>query len=231
MKMLPEELRPYEKLEKLGAGALSDAELIAVLLRTGNRDKTAVQVAVELLQNSGGLSGLRRLSISELTETDGIGRVKAILLQAAAELGTRFTRGKRVSKVRITDVNQLAELYLAEMKEYRQEIFKVLLVDRKLTVIKEVLVSVGTLDAAMVHPREVFAEAVANRAYGIVAMHNHPSGEVTPSKDDFKTTKRLILAGSVLGIELLDHLVYGDDKYYSFYREGDLDRLKNTEGL
>lgn len=231
MKELPEEIRPYEKLETLGAGALSDAELIAVLLRTGGKDKTAMQLGVELLQKTGGLAGLRNVSIPELTAVNGIGRVKAILLQAAIELSTRISREKRSVRRRITGTEQLAELYAEEMKQYRQEVFKVLLLDRKLTVIKEILVSVGTLDAAMVHPREVFADAVANRAYGVVAMHNHPSGDASPSKDDFRTTKRLIMAGSVLGIELLDHMVFGDGKYYSFYQEGDLERLKNTEGL
>lgn len=227
MKTLPEELRPYERLEAFGAEALSDTELLAVLLKSGSRRKTAAEVAADVLCRCGGLSGLDGMSVPALSEVEGIGRAKAVTLLAAYELGLRICRNRRISRIRITDIGQLAERYGAEMTLARQEKFKAVLLDRKWQILKDVTVSVGTVDQTLVHPREVFSEAIANRASAVVVMHNHPAGSGTPSRADEETTRRLIAAGRILGIELADHIIFGNGNYFSFFREGLMEKLRD----
>lgn len=226
MKMLPEGLRPYERLEAYGAVTLSDTELISILLKSGSRDRNAVEVARDVLTRSEGLYGLGELSVQALTEIAGVGFVKAVTLLAAFELGKRISKGDQGKKTKISSIEQLASLYAGVM-HFPQEHFKVVLLDRKWQILKDVTVSVGTVDRAIVHPREVFSPAVTNRASGVVVMHNHPSGDCTPSKEDRKTTERLAEAGSVLGIPLADHIIYGKDRYYSFFLEGDMEALRS----
>lgn len=226
MKTLPEEIRPYERIEALGADTLSDTELLAVLLKSGSRKRNAVEVAQDVLRRSGGLSGLGNMSVQALTETEGVGRVKAVTLLAAYELGRRISRGIRVRKTRIQGIDQLATMYASEMALMQQEHFKAVLLDRKWQILKDVTISVGTVDRTIVHPREVFAEAVTNRACAVVVMHNHPSGDAAPSKEDRETTRRLMEAGRILGIMLADHIVFGKGHYYSFFLQGEMERLR-----
>lgn len=226
MKRLPEELRPYERVEAFGAGALSDAELLAVLLKSGSRKRNALEVAQDVLIRSGGLSGLGVLSVQALTEIEGVGWVKAVTLLAAYELGLRISRGTQIRGVRIQGIDQLAAMYASEMALMSREHFKAVLLDRKWQILKDVTVSVGTVDRALAHPREVFSEAVVNHACAVVVMHNHPSGDATPSKEDRETTRRLLEAGRILGIILADHIVFGKDQYYSFFLEGEMERLR-----
>lgn len=225
MKMLPEAIRPYERIEALGPHTLSDAELLAVLLKSGSRKRNVVAVAQDVLARSGGLSGLGALSVQALTEVEGVGWVKAVTLLAAYEIGQRISKGQQIRKTKIRGIDQLASMYASEMMQMPQEHFKAVLLDRKWQILKDVTISVGTVDRAIVHPREVFAEAVTNRASGIVVMHNHPSGDATPSREDRETTKRLLEAGQILGIVLADHIVFGADQYYSFFLEGEMEKL------
>lgn len=225
MRTLPEELRPYERVEALGAGALSDTELVAVLIKTGSRDRNATEVAQDILRRCGGITGLGAMSVAAFREIAGVGRVKAVTLLAAYELGARIARGMQVRRTRISSIEQLGNLYLREMMLRDRETFKAVLLDKKWQIIKDVTVSVGTVDRTLVHPREVFAEAVANRASAVVLMHNHPSGDATPSREDRETTRRLIQAGRVLGIQVADHIVFGNGVFYSFYREGEMEKL------
>ncbi len=225
MKMLPESIRPYERIEAFGPQTLSDGELLAVLLKSGSRKRNVLAVAQDVLTRSGGLSGIGALSVQALTEIEGVGWVKAVTLLAAYEIGRRISKGQQVRKTKIRGIDQLAAMYAPEMMQMPQEHFKAVLLDRKWQILKDVTVSVGTVDHAIVHPREVFAEAVTNRASGIVVMHNHPSGDATPSKEDRETTRRLLNAGQILGIMLADHIVFGKDQYYSFFLEGEMERL------
>ena len=225
MKTLPEGLRPYERLEAYGPETLSDTELISILLKSGNRKRNAVEVAQDVLARSEGLYGLGALSVQALTEISGVGFAKAVTLLAAFELGRRISKGDVGKKTRIGSIEQLASLYSGEM-HLPQEHFKVVLLDRKWQILKDATVSVGTVDRAIVHPREVFSPAVVNRASGVVVMHNHPSGDCTPSREDRETTRRLAEAGKILGIVLADHIIYGKDQYYSFFLEGDMEELQ-----
>lgn len=226
MKSIPEGMRPYERLEKNGAEALSDAELLSVLIKTGTREKSALQIAEELLVSYGSLADLGRVELSDLRQQKGIGRVKAIEILAAAELGKRIIIGKRKALVKITDVEQLKMILSLELKALKQEVFAIMLFDRRWQYIKIVKISTGTVEQALVHPREIFNHAVRNMASAIVLAHNHPSGDCKPGKADFETTKRIIKAGLIMGIEVADHIIVGNGECYSMYCEGDIERIK-----
>lgn len=228
MKTIPEGMRPYERLEKFGAEALSDAELLAVLIKSGTKEKSALVIAEELILNYGSLADLGRAEINDLRQQKGIGRVKSIEIFAAAELGKRIAVGKRKTPVKITDIEQLKMILLLELKALRQEVFAVLLFDKKWQYIKSVKVSAGTVEQALVHPREVFYHAVKNMASAIVLAHNHPSGDCNPGKTDLETTKRIVKAGMLMGIEVTDHIIVGNGECYSMYCEGDMDRIKKS---
>ena len=226
MRELPAEVRPYEKACALGTDKLSDAELLAVLIKTGTQKKKALETAQEMLTRYGGLRRLAEQSIARLCETDGIGSVKALTLKCAFELGTRVSRESRI--VRIAAVSDLAEMYRAEMNSPK-ELFRVVLFDIKSRIIKDELVSMGSSDRAPVDPREVFLPALEHRAASIAVMHNHPAGDPSPSREDVETTARLFRAGKLLGITLVDHLIFGGNTYYSFYEHGDMQRIAFSE--
>ena len=228
MKTIPESMRPYERLEQCGANALNDAELLSVLIKTGTREKSALVIAQELLLKYGSLADLGRAEMNDLKEQKGIGRVKAIEIFAAAELGKRIAVGKRKTPLRITDYEQLKMMLLVDMKALRQEIFAVMLFDKKWHYIKTVRISKGTVEQALVHPREVFYHAVKNMASAVVLAHNHPSGDCKPGRADMDTTRRIVAAGRVMGIDVADHIVVGNGECYSMYCNGDLDMIKNS---
>lgn len=222
MKQLPEELRPYERFEKLGPEAISDSELLAILIKSGTKKKRASEVADEVLDAAGGLSGLGRMSLRALSEIKGIGRVKAITIMAASQIGIRIDRAERLTGPSANSAGAIASLYMKEMNRELQEVFRVVLLDTKLKIIRTVTVSRGTVDRTLVHPREVFSEAIMCRASGIIAMHNHPSGDETPSTEDYAVTERLYEAGKILGIDLTDHIIFGNGRYYSFAEHGEI---------
>ena len=216
----PQAERPRERLLAKGPEALSDAHLLAILLRTGRRDSSAVQVAIELLNRMGGLSGLAACGTEELCAIPGVGPAKAAQLKAALALGRRSLAVPLSTGTRISSSADLYEHFHPLLRDVKHELFKVVLLDAKNAVIKEVTVSEGSLTLSIVHPREVFALAVRESAAAVIMLHNHPSGDPTPSAEDRGLTHRLVEAGRLLGIRVLDHVIIGDGRYVSFADEG-----------
>jgi DNA repair protein RadC len=216
----PETERPRERLLAKGPQALTEAQLLAILLRTGRRDSSAVQVAMELLHRVGGVGGLAQCGIEELCAISGVGPAKAAQLKAAIELGRRSLAEPLSTGTRITCSHDLFKHFHPALRDLKHELFKVVLLDAKHTVLKEATVSEGSLTLSIVHPREVFALAVRESAASVIFLHNHPSGDPTPSPEDRQLTERLVAAGRVLGIRVLDHLVIGDGTYVSFADQG-----------
>lgn len=212
--------RPRERLLAKGPEVLSDAQLLAIVLRTGRRESSAVQVAMELLQRVGGLASLARSGVDELCTIPGIGPAKVAQLRAALELGKRALAIPLSTGTKISSSSDLFQHFHPLVRDLKHEIFKVILLDAKNMVIKETTVSEGSLTLSIVHPREVFALAVRESAAGVIFLHNHPSGDPTPSLEDRQLTDRLVAAGAVLGIRVLDHMVVGDGRYKSFADEG-----------
>lgn len=221
----PEEERPREKMLKRGAAALSDAELLALVLRTGDAaaGKTAIDLGRELLALSGGsLRELARAEINELTKVKGLGLAKAASLRAAFTLASRFQSRPLVALDRFTSPSQVFDYFHHGMRDLRKEQFMVLLLDGKNRITRTVLVSEGSLNQSIVHPREAFAPAVRESAAAVLFVHNHPTGDPAPSREDREITGRLKDAGELLGIRMLDHIIIGDGSYYSFVENGAL---------
>jgi DNA repair protein RadC len=212
---MPEEDRPRERLARLGPEALRDAELIAVLFRTGTREAGAVALGERLIRHFGDLRGLARASLEEIQQVKGVGRVKAIEVKAALELGKRLAAHRVRDRVRIKKPADVADILMAAFKEYETEHFKSLLLNRKNEVLKTVNISQGGLDGTMAAPRDVFRQAVREGAAAIIVAHNHPSGDPDPSRIDIELTEQLVRAGEVLGVPLLDHVVFGDGCFVS----------------
>lgn len=218
---LPESERPREKLLSKGRTALSNAELLAILIDTGAREKSAIELANELLATgSDGIRHLGDMSPEELSAIRGIGLAKACRVIAAVELGRRAAASKAGDRITVTNPNEIANLFMEEMRYYNKEYFKVLMLNSKGEILEQENVAIGDLNSAVVHPREVFVRAVRRSAAAIVLIHNHPSGCPEPSSEDIATTKRLEDAGSLLGIKVLDHIIIGDGTYISFKSEG-----------
>lgn len=212
--------QPREQLLNRGASHLSDAQLLAVLLRTGREDKNAVDLAIELLNRSGGLTHIWAGGSSELMNIPGIGPAKAAQVLAAIELGRR-SLGKTLDKGRaIGSSEDVYQHYYPLLRGLKKEVFISLLLDTKLRVLKKVMISTGSINQSIVHPREVFSPAIRESAAAIIVLHNHPSGDPSPSPEDQKLTDRLVRTGEIIGIELLDHLIIGDGKYVSFAERG-----------
>ncbi|MDD2189938.1 MAG: DNA repair protein RadC [Eubacteriales bacterium] len=216
IKELPSEERPREKLIQYGAGALSNAELLAILIGTGTREASALMLANRVLAFEGeGISYLTSCQPDELTEIPGIGQAKSCQIIAAIELGKRIATKPRTKKINIKSPDEVADLFLEEMRYLKKEYFKVLLLNTKNEIIMIENISVGSLNSSVVHPREVFCTAIKKSACSMIAVHNHPSGNPTPSQADIDITKRLVEAGELLGIKVLDHLIIGDGTYTS----------------
>ncbi|MBR3124223.1 MAG: DNA repair protein RadC [Mogibacterium sp.] len=222
IKKMPEAERPQEKMIYSGAGGLSNSELLALIIRTGTGDKSAIRLADEVISyandNTGGLGAAE---VKELTEIDGIGEAKACSIVAAIELSKRLISGQQGTvRVRIRDSRQVAEILMEEMMYEKREFFMTLNLNSKLQVESKSVISIGNLDSAPVHPREVFGPAVRRGAAAVVVAHNHPSGDPTPSPQDIDVTKRLIKASEILGIRLLDHVIVGNGCFTSMKSEG-----------
>jgi DNA repair protein RadC len=212
---MPEPDRPRERLANIGPEALRDAELLAVLFRTGTREEGAVALADRTLSAFRGLRGLSRASLEELMKVKGVGRVKAIEIKAALELGRRLASFHETDRKRVRTSDDVARMLMADFKECEVEQFKVLLMNTKNEVVRTLDVSHGTADRALALPRDVFRQAVREGATAVIVCHNHPSGDPEPSQDDVSLTRRLKEAGDVLGIQLLDHVVFGDGRHVS----------------
>lgn len=217
---IPPEERPRERLARLGPEALRDAELVAVLFRTGTRDAGAIALADRVIQHFGGLRGLARASIDELQQVKGLGAVKAVEIKAALELGKRLAHFTEPHRARIRSAEDVATLLMVRFKECETEQFKTLFLNTKNEVLKITDVSSGGLDATLALPRDVFRQAVREGASAAIVCHNHPSGDPEPSGDDVALTKRLVEAAEVLGIRFLDHIIFGDGCYVSLKERG-----------
>lgn len=217
---VPREDRPRERMMTDGAEALSNAELLAILLRTGTRNESAVHLASRILRECGGLRQLVDMSIEELTNIRGIGPAKAVQLRAGIELGRRLARRAAVDRPSIRKPEDAAKLVMEDLRCELREHFVCLFLNTKNQVIARETLSVGTLNASLVHPREVFRAAIKCGSASLICLHNHPSGDPTPSPEDISLTARLVDAGALIGIEVLDHIVIGDGRFVSLKEQG-----------
>lgn len=214
IKDLPVEERPREKLVKQGADKLSTAELLALMLRTGSQEKTALDLANEILLVCDGLRGISKSTIEQLQQIEGIGLAKSAQLKAVGELSKRISAAN-LNLTRISSPEEVAEILVPKLRDQPQEKFVSVLLNTKYEIISVQEIAKGTLDRSLVHPREVFRTAIKKNSKAVVIAHNHPSGDVTPSQEDIKITRRLQDAGDIVGIELVDHLIIGDNNYKS----------------
>lgn len=220
IKSIPKDDRPQEKLLKYGANNLSNSELIAVILRTGSKDENVIMLAQRILnEDEKGLRNIAEGTTEKFKSFKGINDVKAAQLMAVSELSKRISTLK-IEKIKISSPGDAAVVLMEEMRYYKKEYFKIILLDTKNNIKKVSEISVGSLNSSIVHPREVFSEAVVNSASSIILVHNHPSGEAEPSHEDIVLTNRLDECGKILGIKVLDHIIIGDGVFYSFKEEG-----------
>jgi len=223
IKDMPLEDRPRERLIQGGEDQLSNAELLGIIIRDGRRDATAVDLGARLLSMYGGFSKLAGKSVAELSEIKGIGPAKASQIKAALTIGRRMQREIAAPDgMQFTSSGAVYEFCSPFMIGLKKEVFKVMLLDTKHRLLREELVSEGSLSASVVHPREAFKPAIRESAHAVIFVHNHPSGDPTPSKDDVAITMQMRKAGEVLNIKMLDHIIIGDGRYYSFADEGHL---------
>ncbi|KAE31304.1 RadC family protein [Staphylococcus aureus] len=213
---------PRERLLSHGAKSLSNTELLAILINTGRKGFSSIDISNELLKSASNLNELKKSSINDLIQVKGIGLQKAITLKAAFELGERMGRRAENNRIKITQPSDVADYMIPTMKDLTQEHFVILLLNSKNVVIKETCVFKGTLNSSIVHPREIFSIAVRENANAIIAVHNQ-SGDVTPSQEDIITTMRLKECGLILGIDLLDHIIIGDNRFTSLVEAGYFD--------
>ncbi len=219
IKEIPNNERPREKLEIKGAKVLSNTELLAILLRTGTNKKSAISLAEEILHNYPNLHTLKNITIDELTAISGIGKTKAIQILAAMELGSRANNTFLERGLQIKSPMDCAEYIAEEVKGLEQEHFIGIYLDTKNRVLAKKTLFIGSLNRSLIHPREIFKEALKHGCASIIVVHNHPSGDPAPSPQDISITKRLIEIGELVGIEVLDHLVIGSDGYISMREE------------
>ena len=217
IKEIPLNDRPREKMAANGAAVLTDAELIAILLRTGTAEKSAIDIASEMTADGGlykRLAGITRLK--ELTNIKGLGQAKAATVLAALEIGRRIASAKPLEKIHLSCPQDVADFLMPRLRYAAKEQFVVILLNNKNKVIGTEVVSEGSLSSSIVHPREVYAPAILHHAAAIMVAHNHPSGDPKPSTEDTEVTRVLARSGKVLGIPMIDHVIIGDGNYYSF---------------
>lgn len=216
----PENERPRERLKRYGAKALSNCELLAVILRTGTSKNNVLNLCNDLLKHGNGLNGLLKLSYNELVEIHGIGIAKAMQIIALSEITKRSKTYGSGDTYKITSSRDAANLVMEEMKSYNKEILKIILLNTKNIVIRICDISVGSLNSSIVHPREVFSEAILGHSASVIICHNHPSGDPTPSSEDISVTNRLKECGKIIGIDVLDHIIIGNGVYVSLKEKG-----------
>jgi DNA repair protein RadC len=216
--------RPREKLERLGPSALGDNELLALVIGSGSRTRDVLELSNLVLEQCGGLHGLTRAAAADLRRIPGVGGARAAQVLAAVELGRRTLVRTPAERPQLNTPRQLASYLLPQHGSRPVEQFGIVLLDTKHRLLQIKLISTGSLDSTMAHPREVFRDAIAGRAAAIVLFHNHPSGDPSPSADDVALTRQLVYAGHVVGIDVLDHLILADQRYYSFMEAGQIPR-------
>ena len=218
-KNIPNEDKPRERLYNYGSEVLSNEELIAIILKTGSKSYSVKEVALKLLEVIGDITKLKDVGISTLMKIDGIGKVKATELKAALELGRRVYTENKIKEIKLNNDYLVYEYFREILKDKKQEHFYSVYLDTKGNYLGKKCLFVGTINNSVVHPREIFKEAYLLSANGIICVHNHPSGDVTPSREDINLTKKLIEIGIIHGIKLIDHVIIGNDSYYSFYQD------------
>ncbi|MEB3429883.1 DNA repair protein RadC [Citroniella saccharovorans] len=219
IKELAQEDRPMEKLVFSGKGSLSDVELLAIILKTGSKEKTAISLAQEILSKYTNPEQLMQASVEELQEFKGVGLSKATTIVACLEFSSRIRRKNTIRKITVNSPESIKDYFVEKYRYEDREFFETLLFDTKNQLIGIQEISIGDLSRSLVSPREVYKFAVRRSAESIIFVHNHPSGNPEPSKDDVLVTKRLIDAGNILGITVLDHIIIGYDNYVSLKRE------------
>ena len=219
IKDLPVLERPRERLINYGVENISNEELLAIILKTGTKDKSVKEIASEVLSKIDSISNLEMISINTFSDIKGLGKVKTIELMAAMELGKRIFLKKENIKTNYNNPKSIYDENLYLFKGKKQEYFYCLYLDNRNNLIERKLLFMGTINRSIVHPREIFKEAYLTSASKIICMHNHPSGDITPSFEDVRLTKSLIEIGKLQGITLADHLIFADQEYYSFYDE------------
>jgi len=211
----PEGERPRERLISHGPSSLSDAQLLAIILRTGDRDRGVMDLAISILDRFGSVSGMDAASVNDLRSVNGIGTAKICQIKAAFELGKRVMNCTNQSAPIFSSGDDVFRFFSPKFKGVKKELFVCCLLDAKNRLIKEHRVSEGTLTNSLIHPREAFREAVREAAKSVIFVHNHPSGDPTPSSEDIEVTRRLKSAGELVGINVLDHVVIGDSRFVS----------------
>lgn len=223
IKDIPQNERPRERLISLGVENLNNEELLSILLKTGSKNLSAKDLANNLLKEVGTIQKLGEINYQVLRKIKGIGDAKACSIIAAIELGKRIKQeNNSLMNLQITNAEVVFEYFKNIFEDKKQEYFYCVYLDNIKKVLEKKLLFIGTINQSLVHPREVFKEALLLSASGIICVHNHPSGNILPSKDDITLTKRLIEVGNLMGIKIIDHLIIGKNKYYSFMENGDI---------
>lgn len=223
IKEMSRQEKPYEKCQELGPSALTDAELLAVVLRTGTEGMSSVDLARQILKLGGQeerLDSLYHMAIPELTRIRGIGKVKAIQIVCLCELAKRLSKATNTKKVLFDRAETIADYYMEEMRHLEQEEMRCVFLNSKCQLISDKVISRGTVNSSPASPREIFIEALRCRAVNLILLHNHPSGDPTPSYQDVMVTRKIREAGALIGIELQDHIIIGDQCYFSLKERG-----------
>lgn len=220
LKDLPEDLLPRERLSQFGPEMLTNKEILAILLRTGLKGENVLDLAERLLMEAGGLAGLARMDVHDLIQLHGLGKAKASELKAALELGRRSVSADPTTRPVINSPQDIAHLVMEEMRYLDREHFRIVSLSTKNHVLGISSISIGSLNSSLVHPRECFKEAIRRNSNAIILLHNHPSGDPSPSREDIDVTRRLADGGQILGIEVLDHVIIGDNRYISLKERG-----------
>lgn len=230
---LPVEQRPYEKCLQKGASALTDSELLAVILKTGTRGSSSIDLATEILRiteqsSYPGLAGILHLSIRELMAINGIGPVKAVQLKCIGELSKRIATSVARTQLCLSQPQTIARYYMEQLRHEETEQILCMMMDTHMNLLADPVLSSGTVNAALVTPREVFIEALRYHAVFLILVHNHPSGSPAPSEEDIVITEKIYHAGELIGIHLADHIIIGDQRYISFHEQGFFTKFKES---
>lgn len=226
VKDLPLSERPRERLQQVGAENLSNEELLSIILKSGTKKKSVKELSIDILKEVGEVKNLRNITKEILQKIEGIGMVQALTILSVMELGKRVYLDSRYDiKIILNSSASIFEYMKYQLWDKKQEYFYCLYVNQKKELIERKLLFMGTVNRSIVHPREVFKHAYLCSASGIICVHNHPSGDVYPSKEDIRLTNSLAEIGKLNGIPIIDHIIIGDDNYYSFYEEGEIVNL------
>ena len=219
IKELPDTSKPREKLMYYGVENLSNADLLGIILRTGTKDTNAIDLANYILNKVGSINNLANIGVRELSKFKGVGTIKAITILASIEFGKRVSNKEITLRMPLTNSLSVHEAFKSSFKNLKQEKLLAIFLDTKKCLINYKTLFIGTIDKTIMHPREIFNEAIKYSASGIIIMHNHPSGSLNPSKEDINTTKNLIESGKLLGIPVIDSIITNGEEYYSFNDE------------